>query len=593
MLGKKRKIIIISSVSLASIIALSLVLWLFFPVILRAISPTWYTQYAFSRTGRALSAEFAEINDFFNFPDFSDSDVMQLTVDSSNHFANIDYGGLLSPGINLSKLNIGVDMLYDRSTKQASIDLHTGWDDKSFLITLYTNVRQIALGFNDNISWAVNADSIGKYLAGLGLPVDEELTLDLGLLFPDIIAQEKMEDVLVIVQDFFKSLKFSKNEDADYFIHDHGTVMTALICGNEFKNLVYDIVESYYGSSKTGDEIRQSIANLNTADHELTVHICNRHYIQAARVTVNTDTDSTVILTAQGFGPRILDHNLLEIKIGNDYNYNLYSLESKGQHVPVDDRIIGTTTISGFDTGEIQMSYDIEKDRSLSITAQIGQAAFDARGVLNVDDDKIDVNLHMCNIEMEFHQLGTVYLSGGLNITFGKASNEIRDITAGAHNIADFEIVELYPLLQIILDIITQNDVLIDIFGTQLNELILTTLFGEQFASYIIDILGGNAEDLLNLLNSLLDGRTDSILDLLVGFFSDRLFDGLGDLLGGDFIDSIIGQLGDILSNLLENGLPDNLSDLLGDFGNFFSDSLGDSISDWFSGLFNPPHNDD
>jgi hypothetical protein len=289
----------------------------------------------------------------------------------------------------------------------------------------------------------------------------------------------------------------------------------------------------------------------------------------------------------------ILDHILLDVRIGNDYSYITYSLESKGQHVPVDSSFTNTTTISGFDIGTIQMRSEIEKDRSLSITAQLGSFKFDARGSLHTDDDKIEVSLHSCNIDLEIPQFGTVYLSGGLNITYGKASQEIRNIADGAHNIADFEIIQLYPLFQIVWNIITQDSTLLDIFGTQFYDMILTTLFGEQFASYITDILDDGAEGILDILNSLLDGRADNVLDLLTGFFGDRLFDGLGDFLGGDFIDNITGQLGDILNDILENDLLDNLGDWIGDLGDLFSESMVDDIIDWFSRLYGSPQNDD
>jgi hypothetical protein len=516
------------------------------------------------RTGRALSAEIVEINDFFNFPDLSDSNVTQLTVDSSNIFANMDYDGVFSPGINLSRLNIGIDLLHNRSAKQASLDLHTGWDDNSFLITLYTNVKQIALGINDSNNWVVNSDSIGKELAGLGLPVDEELKLDLGFLFPDVVDDEKTEDILIPAQDFFKSLKFSRSERSSYFSNNDGTVMTALICGSKLESLINDIFYSYYGSSETGAEIRQSIANISNADHELTLLINKQHIIQTAYIIVNVNKDSTVVLTAQLLGTENkLDHIRLDVKIGNDHNYNLYSLESKGQHIPVDNKIIGTTTISGFDSGEIQISYDIEKDRLLRIAAKLGSTEFEVKGILTADDDKIEVSLH--TIDVEIYQFGAVYLSGDINITFGKASQEIRDITVDAYNIVDFKVTELYPLLPIVWDIVMQDERLFDIFGAQLFELIITSVFGEQFASYISDVFDENTEGLLDIVINLFGGWTDNAIEFFADLFTD----------------------------ILESDLPDKLGDMLGDLWDSLTDSLGGYISDWFSGLFGSPKNDD
>jgi len=501
MFRKKRNIIILSAILLVLTAALGIILWFFFPVILRAVSPTRYTHYALARTGKILSAEIAEINDFFDFPDLSGSDVTHLTIDASGISANLSYGGLTVPGINLSNLGIGIDLLHDRGTKQASLDLYTSFNDNSFFLTLYTNVEQIALGINNDISWAVNADSIGKELAGLGLPVPEDFQLDLGFLFPDILDEGKMEDIAILLQDFIKSLKFIRNKSAGFFINEDGAVMTALISSSAFESLVY----------------------------ELSVHITKDHIVQAARVTVNVNTDSTFILTAQLFGSQnMLNHILLDAKIGNDLSYSLYSLESKGQNVPVDNKIIGTTIINGFDTGEIQVSYDIEKDRALFITAQLGGAALDIKGALHTDDDKIGLNL--IDIHLIFNQVGTVKLSGNFDIAFGKASQEIRDLTDGAYNIADFEVFELFTLLQIVWDIIRQDQTLVDIIAPQLIDLILTHFLGNILSSILTDQFG---EVFANLLSDVLhDIITEHFVDILDIILNNDVLDNLSDLLG-------------------------------------------------------------
>jgi hypothetical protein len=142
------------------------------------------------------------------------------------------------------------------------------------------------------------------------------------------------------------------------------------------------------------------------------------------------------------------------------------------------------------------------------------------------------------------------------------------------------------------LDIIRHDEALLDIFGTQLYELTLTTIFGEQFASYITDILDGSAEALLDILSNLLDGRADNIIDLLIGYIGDRLFDGLGALLGSEFLDNITGQLRDILNDILENVLLDNPGNLLGGLGDLFNNSFNGNIPDWLSGLFGSPADD-
>ena len=556
MLGIKRNTIIISAISLALLAILVTVIWLFFPIILRTISPTWYAQYAFVRTINIVREEITEVNDFFDFPDFSNSDIMRLTIDSSDISANVSYGGFFSPSVNLSNLNIGIDLLHDRNTKQASLDLNTSWGDNSFLLTLYTNVTQVAFGINDRVSWAANADSIGKEFASLELPVDEDLKLDLGFLFPDIADDSKAEDFLIPVQDFFMSLRFRRSESADYFANDNGTVVTALICGNELESLVHDIY-SLYGLSEANDELRDIIANISDSDHELTVLINEEHFVEAVHITVNVNTNSTVILTAQLLGTEnMIDHILLDVRIEDEHSYQVYSLESKGQHVPVDSKLTNTTTIIGFDIGEIQICSEIREDRALSIAAQLGSTELDIEGVLHVGDDTIGLNLH--NVNFELNWFGTFSMSGGFNISLGTTSQEIRDITSGAYNIADFETAEFYTLYQVMWDVIRQDQTLIEMFGRQLYDFVLTSLFGEQTASFLKEIFDDSVADVTARLNGLLaervdnildlliiylDGRTDAVIEYFIRFLDGRSLAGLENIIGSDLFDNLTGQL--------------------------------------------------
>jgi len=461
-----------------------------------------------------------------------------LTIDSSDISANVSYGGFFSPSVNLSNLNIGIDLLHDRNTKQASLDLNTSWGDNSFLLTLYANETQVAFGIDDNVSWAVNADSIGKELAGLGLPVDEDLEIDLGFLFPGFGGEGRDVDIPMLMENFVRLLTFVRSGGVRYFTNDDGTVVTARVCGNALENLIY----SFYGSSEADDEIRDSIANISASDHELTVFINKEHFVEAVHITVNVNTSSTVILTAQLLGTEnMIDHILLDVRIEDEHSYQMYSLESKGQHVPTDSKFTNTTTISGFDIGEIHISSEIREGRELSIAAQLGSTEFDIEGVLYVGDDTIGLNLH--NVNLEFNWFGTINMSGGFNIALGTTSQEIRDITSGAYNIADFETFEFYTLFQIVWDVVRQDRTLIEMIGTQLYDFVLTSLFGEQIASYIRDTFDDSVAEVLDRLNDLLAERVDNALDLLTRFLDGRTLDGLGDFIGGDLFDNITGRL--------------------------------------------------
>jgi len=533
MFGLSKKSSIIIAIVISTVAVLGALVWIFFPVILKTLSPTRYTQYALTETGKAVSAELAEIDSFFGLPDLSEAEVKHLAAELDGISASLVYDRWNAPDIDLSKLNIGIDLLYGREAKQASLDLRTDWGERSFLITLFTNAEQIALGLNDSAGWVANANTIGKELSGLGLPVDEDLELDPGVLFPDAGSNEVKEETLLILKDFIKTLKFDREKDSDYFTGYSGTVMTAVINGSDLKSFFLDTIDIAYGQSAIADKLRRSVSGLDTSNHKLSVLISDKHIIQAARIIVSAAPDSDIVITAHlPDTVNMLDHILIDVTIKNNNNRRVYSLESKGRHVPADGIFTDTTTITGFDTGEIRLDSELHEDGVLSFTAQFGATVLDAKGKWNTDDESLSLTLHEFNMET----LGSVelQLSGELNITVGKAVSDIRDITIGAKDIADFDIFELYTLFTIIWDVIRQDKTLFELVGEPLIDLVLTTVLGEETGALVKDLFGSNIDAIMDMLVDLLDSAVSGITDTL-GSFIDDMLENLGDLISGWF----------------------------------------------------------
>ena len=546
----KRKTIIIIAISVCLVNITGILIWLFFPAILRSISPTLYTGYAFNETKKVISTELSEINNFFDFPDFLDSDIKQLTIDLNNINADISYGGVKSPDIDLTKLDIGIDILYDRVAKQASLGLNTGWDGNSFMLTLFTNVEQIALELNDDSAWVVNAGSFGNELDEIGLNVDKDMELDLGFLFPDIISDEAKENTLQIAAEFFKALKFRRDRDSDYFDKSNGTTMTTIISGIELQDFFNDLIESYYGQSEMGNELRHFIQQTEYTDYKLDIFINNNHIIQAILLSVITDTDTDMIFSLQlPEELNLLDHIILDINIRNDHGSHMYTLESKGRHVPVDGIFSNITTITGFDAGIIVVSSEIQKNGSFSFTTQVGLFSLDAGGSLCTDSETIMFSLH--KLYVEAYQYGSLSLLGDMVLSYGKTSSVLRDISADAQAVADMEIGKFLPVFLIVWEILQQDQILMDMFSEPIFDFAVTFVFGDQLGSYI---------------NDYLDIHGAGILDTLFDLFS--------------------GHLSDAFSNILENIMLDNLIDMLDGFGDYLSETIENRLNDLLSGLF-------
>ena len=553
----QKKTIIIIAISISAVALLGILIWLFFPVLLRWVSPTMYTQYALNETRKVIDSELSEINDFFGFPDLQDSDVKHISAGINGVTANIKYGGFNSPDINLSKLEIDFDLLYDREAKQASLDLQTGWDGNSFLLTLFTNVEQIALGINNDTGWVVNAKTIGKELSEIGLPVDEDLTLDLDFLFPDKISDEAKEKALEIAADFFKALKFGRDRNSSHSTQFDGTTMTAFIDGSDFQDFIGEIIECYFEQSDTGNELHSRILQMNSGDYELAVFINDDHIVQAIRLSASADSGSDITITAQLPDTfKMLDHIIVDISIVNDNNRHVYSFESKGRHVPVDGVFSDITTIKGFDFGDILLSSEIREDGSLFLSIHTDSILFNTQGSMVITDETIGFDLNTLEIESLRHW--SLNLSGDLTFSYGNAVSAVRDISVDALNITEFEIFKFLPAFLIVWEVLQQDHTLMDMLGEPIYDLALTFIFGDRLGSFI---------------NDNIDISGIGILDTLFDMFS--------------------GHLSDAFSSLLESLMLDTLSDMLEDFGDFLNETVGDRLNDIFSGFFDLFRGDD
>ena len=572
MLGKRKKTIMVLAIITGSLAVICTILWIFFPVILRALFPTWYTHYSLVRTNKILSAEVSVINDFFDFPDLSDSYTKHLAVDLSNMSAGLSYDKWDIAAIDLTKLNIGIDLLHDREEKQASLDLNAGWDGIDFPLTLFTDIDRVALGFDDKISWVANAKTFGKELAGLGLPVDEDMELDLGFLFPDVISEEAREESGNLAKSFFNSLKFKRCKDADNLAGYTGTAMTAVVDGQEFQAFLYDLIDCRYGQSDRGNQLKQRIDQMHAEQHELTLFINEMHHAQAVQADISTGFDSKVSALIQLAGEQnMLDNIIIDVSIQNSYGGDLYHINSSGLHVPTDGLFTSTTVISGFDNGTMHLYIETDNSGALFISTRTDSFTILATGQLGTTEDTINIMLNTVDLSAS---LGSIRLTGDLGLSYGNTTSHVHDITYNAYSISDFDFRQLRLLFQIIWDIIRQDRDLMEMFGQQFFSYVMSTMFGDRTGAAIMDILGDDIGDYLDLFDRLISSESGDVKTLL-GIILDSPF-------GNKLKDQLSDQRSNILDGILEGVLGENRSEEIADL---LDKIIGDNIPPLLSDL--------
>jgi hypothetical protein len=487
--------------------------------------------------------EISAINSFFDFPDLSDSDVLHFSADIENLSVALSYDEWDIGAIDLTKLTFGADLIHDRDAKQASLDLVTGWDGVDFPLTLFTNTDQIALGFSDGTSWIVNASTFGKELAGLGLPVDENLELDLGFLFPDIISTGEREKTDTGIYDFFMSLRFRKDNDVDFFPEFNATAMTARIEGSAFHSFLNNVVDNMFGTSGYAIELKRNIEHIYTENHEFTVYICQAHIIRAIRLNALTGNDTNLLLTVRLEGEQsMLDHILVDVTIQNSNGTQSYHADSKGIHVPVNDVFTSSIVIDGFETGKAEISAELNAAGSMFFSIQSDSCSIIVSGLLSTAEESVHISFGSVDVSSYF---GSVCLSGDLDFSFGAASSKVHDITDYAQSIADFELQHFIVPVQILWNILRQDQALTDIFGHQFITFIIDALLGEQVSAFAIDILGDRIFDAMDIIIYLLGDETGINVSSIFSIINELY----GSQIGGwvvDNIDNVISYIIDL-----------------------------------------------
>jgi hypothetical protein len=572
MLKSRKTTIMILVIVLCSISVLSVILWLFFPTILRVISPTRYVHYSLSQTGKVLSAEVSVINDFFELPDFSDSDVKHLSGDIKNLSIKSSYNERDIDLINLSELNIGFDLLHDRKLKQASLDLTTRWNGYVFPLVLFADKDQVAIGIDDTISWAVNAKTFGSELAGLGLPIDEDFELDLGFLFPDVINEVAKEETIEIIKDFLLSQRFRRANDLSDVQDLDGVAMTALIEGLAIQTFFIDMVDCVYGQSDRAIELKYNIKKTSYENHKLTLFINKEHIIHSVQLSASPGIDSSALVIIKLAGQQsMLDHILIDVNVQNAEGKQSYHIDSKGIHVPVDNVFTSATVLTGFESGKVYLITELTNSGAISVELQTDSYTIHFKGLFRTTDESIQIALNAVDVQTSF---GSFYITGDLDFLICNTSSNVRNITGRAHSIADFDLHHFNSLVQILWDIIRQDQALLDIFGHQLITYTLNLLLGEEISTYILDIFGDRIIYIMDFLVDLLGDEPISVTSLLTGIldvlqsdsdnnlFSDILNDVLEGFLGGILPDDLFS----IIENAVNSGIPGLLFDLAGSF---------------------------
>ncbi|MDR2599679.1 MAG: hypothetical protein LBC73_05330 [Oscillospiraceae bacterium] len=242
MLRSRSKLLLFISILISLIILISVLIWLFFPIILKTISPTWYTLYSLNNTIKTHNTKISTIEKIFDFSDSADSNTVQITADFSDITLTLDNNALnlYDVPIDLSELHIKAKLLHGNSLKQASIDADISLNDLLLPITLYTDVDKTAFTLNDE-SWMVNNKDFGAELSSLGLPIADDIQLNLSFLFPDIYNDEDNMETVDRISDFVKSLRFNRNLIPNNIPLQNVVAMTTITEGFELTFFINDL----------------------------------------------------------------------------------------------------------------------------------------------------------------------------------------------------------------------------------------------------------------------------------------------------------------------------------------------------------------
>ncbi|MCL2002479.1 MAG: zinc ribbon domain-containing protein [Oscillospiraceae bacterium] len=461
---KKRLPVIAAAVS--AVILLGGLGWLLFPAILKAVNTDMYISYAFGRTGSVLSGELKSARRAFGIPDLPDGSVRVATELNGVRLTNNSRWG--TQEFDLSKLQAGYDMLYDLDNKRTSLDIRAGWDGESVLLTLYADMQKIAAGFNDDVSWAVSTSAFGRELAALGLPVDEAMSLDLGFLFPETESTDGFEeDIAEIVEAFLKSLNFRENTSAEMPDGFRGSAMTAAVDDGALREMLEALADIYldyvieamrpmenmipgvsfeneYRTMR--DEMYRELRQIHLRDAELTLFINSRNIVSGIQLDVS-EPGSSVSISAHLLGEKnLIDHIQIKVSDRSGWDRNTATIDIQGQHVPVNGEFSSTLTVRGPNMDTIRVNTSIIGSGRMTVNALAGSdEIFSLTGRIRSTGDAFSFTLNSLDVDFGYEQ---VSLAGELTVTVSGDVSDIRDISRGAHSLADFDISQLKSLFQ-------------------------------------------------------------------------------------------------------------------------------------------------
>jgi hypothetical protein len=494
---KSKKLPVIAAAA-SAVILLAGLGWLLFPTILKAVNTDAYIGYALTRTESTLSSELKSVQRGLGIPELSGGSY-RLAMDLNGISGSIYDRWSGSNSFDLSRLQAGYDLIYDLDSKRASLDVSAGWGGETVLLTLFADMQRIAAGYNNDVSWVAGTSSIGRELAGLGVPVDANMTLDMGFLFPEASAGEEWENEIgEILKTYMESLRFRDNPNADMPDGFRGSAMTATIDDADLQEMLMAIIDLYLeymrevirtqdyilnaaGTSADAmiremrDQARRDIRNIRLRDAELTLFINSRNIVTGVQFDMS-QSGTDVSISAHLRGERnLIDNILIRISARDQYGRGTLTIESEGRHVPVNGEFSSTTTIRGSGSAAqavpetIRIRTNINESGRLSFSVQAGpDEIISLTGRLRTASDSFSLTLNSVDVNFGY---ASVNLDGELTVLISSDVSGVRDITRNAHSLADFNISQLNGLIRAVERIIQQDGIPWEI-SRELNNLI-------------------------------------------------------------------------------------------------------------------------
>ncbi|MDR0248341.1 MAG: hypothetical protein LBI44_01565 [Oscillospiraceae bacterium] len=488
-----KKLLITAAAAISFAAVVSLALWLMYPAILKASDPQKYMEYSFAKTAVALSKS----DVFFTTPRLDGKEPYYSAV-SADGLKLIDDSGELD----LPWLRLTASTLFDKPGKRAMFRVATGYESGNIALLLHADAQRLTFGYNadSSVGWYVNNKTFGSELSELGVGIDEGFALDLErYLFAENNADTRGEEYSKALLGFYKKLKFTSDDLASPPSPLSGpfTAMTAAIDEGDARDLLQDLTDIYFeqfadelealGLGSLKSQLRAGIKELELGKVSLTCFISGKHIVQAARLGIEPRRGQSVAVTVGMCGEQNLpDHVFLSGVTNDDGVKSTVSIDSQGQHVPVDGTFTDVTVIKGTDMDTVKLTTKITNGGKASFTVSSGgkdMLALEGRFESSAEELTVIINSAEFTADTKitatpafaYEALAsgggddTLRVEGKLVFSCGMAGpSDFNALPDKLYALKDFDGEQLLPLLRAGERLLAENDALNAAVGSQL-----------------------------------------------------------------------------------------------------------------------------